>query len=395
MARPLINVTSGNRNLVLAQVLCQPKIARSEISASLGLNMASVSRISRELIDAGLLREAELEGVLKRPGRRSIGLEANGGGGFVVGIGLNAFRQTVTLANLANEKVAEWVSPTSPGSNGEAFLRLCLTKAKEMVEQHVPERHRFFGVGVAVSANLDIQAGLILDAPTFGWTKPILVRDLVAEILDVPLALETPSSAINQSEAEFGIGRGYTQVATLYCSLGFGLGVRKQGDQRHSFVDFGRVLTQSPSPDSEQPTLDLFCGGMSILGAVHGIRTIAGLSETERSHMLSDIIATSDGDPSLQELLAKKGQMTALGLALVFDVLRPDLLLLAGPLALSRHYVDAFSQSLAQCISDTGPMPQTGTSKLTPTGASRWLALRANVAFGDLDLPSLTKRSAA
>ena len=395
MAQHALEPGTRNRSLVLSAILRQPQISRTDIAEQLGLNIASISRISRELIDAGLVHEVEHQGVSTRPGRRFVGLCAHGDGGFIVGICLNAFRQSVTLANLENKKIDEWVSPEPPGGDDETFLRLCMSKAKAMINAHVTDRKRFFGVGVAVAANLDIGAGVILDANTFGWTRPIALRKITHEILDAPLVLETPSCAINQSEAEFGNSQSFKQVSTLHCSIGFGLGVRQRQSSGVETVDFGRVLTRARSSDSAKLNLDALCGGVAVLNEVYSAGHIAHLSDIERGKLLSQLVLDSKTDDSLQRNFADKGMLTAMHLSLVFDVIRPERLLLAGPLAMSSAYVDAFNRALESHIGQSGSLPDIELSTMTPTGASRWLALLSHVGLGNLDLISLKHRSAA
>ena len=110
-----------NRNRVITEILRSPGLSRTDIGNAVGLNVASVSRITRDLIDADLIRESDAFGPKGRPGRRSVGLKPYGDGGYIIGIGLNAFRQSVTLADLENRKIAEWVSSDTPSKDGEAL----------------------------------------------------------------------------------------------------------------------------------------------------------------------------------------------------------------------------------------------------------------------------------
>lgn len=391
---PQIDIGTQNRNLVLAQILRHPAISRSAIGSWLNLNAASVSRITRDLIDAQLVRETGLAEAEGKPGRRFVGLSANGSGGYVIGIGLNAFRQSVTLADLENVKIAEWVSPHAPGTDGNAFMRLCIGKAAGMIGAHVPDRKRLFGVGVAVAADLNAQKDIIVGAPTFGWTEPIPVGELIAETLGTPFAIEVPSLSINMSEADFGIGREVRNVTTLHCSLGFGMGVRKQ-ETNGARVDFGRVLTRAIAPDGSGRKLDALCGGISILNEVMGAEMVAQQSDTELGRALVDLVAQSRDKPDLAALLADKGRIAAHCVSLTLDLIRPELLLLAGPLASSQEFVAGFGDTLAKVIGATGAVPDIATTTLTPTGASRLLALSALVAMGNLDLNALKRKDAA
>lgn len=391
---PHTDIGTRNRNLVLAQIFRHPAISRSAIGEQLQLNAASVSRITRDLIDARLVKETGLAETERRPGRRFVGLSANGSGGYVIGIGLNAFRQSVTLANLENVKIAEWVSPHAPGKDGNGFMRLCIDKAAKMITTHVADRKRLFGVGIAVAANLDKRANVIVGAQTFGWTEPIPVGELIGDKLGTPLVIEVPSLSINMSEAEFGIGRDVGNVTTLHCSLGFGIGVRKQ-ESNGTRLDFGRVLTRALAPDGSGRKLDALCGGISVLNEVIGVEKVAQKSDTELGKVLADLIALSSQKPELAALLAQKGRTTAHCISLTLDLVRPELLLLAGPLASSPEFVAGFRDALQEVIGATGPLPDVSSSTLTPTGASRLLALGALVAKGNLDLNALKRKDAA
>lgn len=379
-----------NRKLVLSQILRSPGISRTEIGEAVALNPASVSRISRDLIGAGLVRETDQFGPKDRPGRRFVGLAPRGAGGYVVGIGINAFRQSVTLADIENAKISEWVAKAPPGRDGAGFIRLCLEKAEGMVREHVLDPTRFFGVGMAIAADIDPGTGVIQSAPVFGWSEPIEAARMAKEILGAPLSLDTPSSAINTAEGDFGLGKGIRNLTNLHCSIGFGIGIR--GGE---FQDFGAVLTQSQTPDGSGRSLTNTCGGYSVLRDRFGNDAVTGRSDTELGRMLVEAIAGAPNDPELCAVLGEKGALTAHHMSLVFDICRPECILLSGPLAASPDFVAGFTKSLPAALGRKDALPDIKCSDMTPTGASRWLALRTNVSEADLDLDALRLESAA
>lgn len=384
-----------NRRLVLVEIMRNPGVARTEIAHTIGLNLASVSRITRDLIGAGLVREAENFGQSDRPGRRFVGLVPRGDGGVVIGIGMNAFRQSITLANLENEKLDEWIADEDPGTDGSAFLCRCFEVAARMVARWGGARNRFFGVGMAVAAELDKAVGTILSAPVFGWRDPVDVRALCHGTLAAPLVLDAPASAINKAEADCGAGREAGDLATLHCSLGFGLGIRATSDDGHRVGEFGRVLTQARASDASGRSLSELCGGVSVLAELFGAARIATLPAREQARMLSEALSRVPSDAALRELLRRTGEMTAHQTALVFDLLRPERILLAGPLARAEPYFAGFRSALHELQSAHDRPPEILHSDMTPTGASRWLALRSNVARERLAAGRPSERDAA
>ncbi|MEM7177030.1 MAG: ROK family transcriptional regulator [Pseudomonadota bacterium] len=381
---------SRTHNLVLAEVARAPGISRSDIAKQLGVNLATVSRASRDLIDCGLLQETGIKEA-KGPGRPFIGLNLRHDGGYIIGIGVNNFRQSITLANLRNEKLAEWIAPQPNGANGAAFLERCIDEAAKLVEQARLPRDRFFGVGLAIAAEIDQARGVLTEAPTFGWTDPVDVRRMVADRLKAPLAIETPSLAITQAEAEFGIARNARNILTLHCSLGFGVGVRRTGDTGAS-VDFGRILTHAQSATPDPARLDKLCGGISVLNELEGAAQIDQLPSMARASLLTRSVARAETDPAVAKLLRNRGQLTGHYFSLLLDVLGPDLLLLAGPLAQAPDFAEGVTNALDQGLSSP---PDIQTTAMTPTGASRWLALRANVLQGAIDFTALKNGRAA
>ena len=82
----------ARRNLrdVLGTIVLNGPLSRTEISRHTGLHAASVSRITKSLIAADLIRERSEVTTPGKPGRRFIELEVNPEGGYVIGIAINA-----------------------------------------------------------------------------------------------------------------------------------------------------------------------------------------------------------------------------------------------------------------------------------------------------------------
>jgi hypothetical protein len=205
--------------------------------------------------------------------------------------------------------------------------------------------------------------------------------------------MDAPSSAINTAEAESGIARTAAEVATLHCSLGFGLGVRKQGSG--AAQDFGQVLTTARAPDGTGRGLDAVCGGLALLNSLNGAEAISALSTADASALLEELVQSAGQNADLQEAFGERGRLAAENMSLVMELLRPGVLLLGGPMAQVPAYAEGFREGLAAQIAGNWPLPDIRISTMTPTGASRWLALRATVAMGHFDLAPLKEEDSA
>ena len=74
----------------------------------MGLTGAGISRISRDLIDSGMLLETAQESVSKGAGRRGSDLSLNPDGAYVLGITITANRKSVTLVNCTQQVLGQW-----------------------------------------------------------------------------------------------------------------------------------------------------------------------------------------------------------------------------------------------------------------------------------------------
>jgi len=383
-----------SRQTVLDAILRSPGISRTALAASVGLNTATISRISRALIQAGLIVEAENYGPSDRPGRRFVGLNPRSEGGYVIGIAINPFRQTVTLADLNNTKISELDVPEAPAANGTDFLQRCLDKAAQMVGRHVADQRRLFGVGIAVAGEIDSQRGVVQSAPILGWKSSIDAAKMVKDTLGVPLILSTPPIAMNAAEGDIGSGRGIKNLITFNCSLGFGVAVR-----RHSPVgaamEMGRVVAESKTPGHGHLPLSHLCGGLAVLRKVFGASKIDATSNSGLGQMLVELIENSDQDPVLQTLFEETGDLAARHLALIVELSLPDRILLVGPMTESADFVQGFRAGLADALSNMAHQPEVLCSAMTPQRASRWLALKGNLTTAVQKLEDLISEDAA
>lgn len=91
-----------NRASVLTLIQEQGPISRVELARLLGLNPATITRITRDLIEGGLVQESG-EGETKGAGRKRILLHFNHGARLVIGIHVNERQATGVITNLASD----------------------------------------------------------------------------------------------------------------------------------------------------------------------------------------------------------------------------------------------------------------------------------------------------
>ncbi|WP_170418817.1 ROK family transcriptional regulator [Ruegeria atlantica] len=381
----------GNRQRVLGEILGSGTISRTQIADNLALNAASVSRITRELIEARLVQEVGVSRPEGRRGPRTKKLTMDRAGGYVIGIGINAYQQVVTLADLSNNRIASWDAGGAGLTDGTSFIKACCKRAGTLIEKHVPERDRLFGVGLTIAGNLDKARGTVISAPTLGWVEETDVCEIVREELGVPVVLETPSAAICQSEVTFGVARNIENVAVIYCALGFGIGLQVNGEPYSGIGRVGGVLTEAKTTDgvgSNAPvSLTDLCGGKALLRQLLTPEVFDALSDQEKAQKIWDVVSLADEpDENYRSALEEFGARAANCFSLSLTVLQPELVLLAGPLAQSPYYLEGFRKQIENLKADLQVPIKIKSSEMTHMGAARLLSLNENIANAELDL---------
>jgi len=391
--RTRVDLGRTNRRAVLAEVVLRGPLSRTDIASRTGLTASTVSRITRDLIDADLVMErpenATPTGQLA-PGRRFINLDINSGGGFVLGFGVNVFRQSVTLADLKNRRIARQDLDLQTLSDPDLVLRQLIDAARRMIENHVPDHRLLLGGVCAITGAVDPNAGVVHTSPYMGWGEVHLGHQL-SDALDIPIRIESMPHAIALAESRFGVTLNHENSLLFNCSLGLSASFLA-GRQviRGSAFTAGAIGGLRPlEPASGGPTLDMVASGHGVLRRLYdNDRELANLPGNEMAQRLLRAIDLAKGkDLDVCRAMASSGRVLGRAIAHYVGLLRPDAVVIAGALAEAESYVDACRTEILQ---ETGAGNfKVFTSSMSGQAAARWLAIGEYLFERDLDLDGL------
>ncbi len=329
-----------NRRLVLAEILYNGPIARAKIAAKIGLTAASVSRITRDLIAAGLIEEGERFSENQRVGRKFIGLRICPGGCFVTGIAINAFRQDIVVADLANNVIASEQLHFDDLSDAEQVIDDCASALKRLVSQTGIDRDRLVGCGVAITGAVDPVANILRSAPPLNWGKTDVGR-IVEQHLDCPVYMDNVPNAKNITAHCFGPTRNSDNILLFNASLAIGCSLMLEG-QIYRGADYqGGLIDSMMIPDLENHRLlpvDQIAGGYAVIKS----------SDVEtQAFQLERIIAAAEQDDAAAAMaLGSAGTALAYVVKNAYSLLHPQSVIVSGPLLESSHYENALRSAL-------------------------------------------------
>ncbi len=384
----------------MAEIVLKGPASRTAISQATGLTAASVSRITRELIEAGVITEQGDPETTGRPGRRFIGLNVNAAGGYVLGIGLNVFQQAVTLADLQNNRLERRDLSLRNLSQPDVVIEHVIAAAAEMIAKHVRDPNRLFGGGVAITGAVDPVSGIVRASPYFGWHDVNLdLAGRLTSALGVPFHVENLPNGINLAEVRFGQARAARNTLLVHCALGLGGSLYLDGQLVRGHQFSAGHIGNLPMEDAAgaMSTLDDLAGGRGILSAMGETRVGVGSERADEvaARLMAVVEQTNAGDAAATGVMENAGHRLGRALALFAGISHPEMILLSGPLAQADAYVEACNDSLNRYRPDGGGDMKLVTSGLTNQAAARWLAIGEFLVERDLNLDNLKMAGAA
>ncbi len=398
-ARTHAGLGDRNRRAVLRELVLRGPSSRGEIAAELGLTRPALSRISRELLDAGLVRELpeEPDGTPRGRGRLPVLLDIAPQGGRVLGIGIAAALQTIVLADLKNEVVAGVELNLDTLDDPGTVIKAVAEESRRLIHAHVTDRDRLFGGLAMIIGAVDTARGSVSSAPSLGWTREVPLRVELSALLDLPMRIESLPGGIALAETRFGAAHGRANALVFTCGLGIAAGLVLDGRLVGGSAalppgQIGAMAVTGNGPGAT--TLDEIAGGLGVLRRLHGdAMDTARISTTGLARALLDMVGR-DGDPALSASMTAAGFELGRVAAGFVRLVAPEVVVIAGLLSTSPHYVSAAREAIVEALGAVSVEVAAGavTGPLSGYSASCGLAICEYLFERTPDLAGLSAR---
>ena len=210
------NIAELNTFLVLDAIRSRGHVTRRQLGVDLGLSNASVSRIAKRLLAAGLIAEEPGAGAVR--GRIPAVLRFVGPPGGVIAVDLGGTRCHGALADLAGGMVVEDFRPAGEGREAVGALLSCIETLEERAtELTMPVRAAVVGI----PALIDPASGLATAGPKVQW-QGLDLLGILHERLTLPFEVDNDVNLGALGQAWRGAGRGAHSFVLI--SLGTGIG---------------------------------------------------------------------------------------------------------------------------------------------------------------------------
>jgi predicted NBD/HSP70 family sugar kinase len=285
---------------VLREVLVHGSRSRADLARRVGLSRASLTRLTRDLVELGLVAEGETR-PLEGRGRPSEMLRLRPEAAHFVGIKLTGEALYAAVTDLHAEVIATEERPLSDRSV-DAVVEL-MVELVGMLRVRFP---RLSAVGICLAGDVEMIRGrsVVVGSHFLGW-EAVELQLLVEREVGIPVTVDNDVQALTMAHHWFGAGVGCHSLAVVGFGAGIGAGIV--------------VSENGPGCDRGHP------------GCVSAYATMPALLRNAGAASLVDAIASAEGgDATAMDALERAGRALGVVVATLADLIDPEKIIITG-----------------------------------------------------------------
>jgi len=336
---PLADSLRPMRQQVFDRVRASGLISRAQVAKDLGVSPASVTAVTAELLDEGLITEAALprEGDLGR-GRPAVALGVRGPAHLVAGMKLSDREHTAVITDFAGRKLAEeTITRDTQASSLPEMLDAVERLLDRVCHKAGLRRQALSGVGIGLPGFVDHNEGMVLSSSVL-TERHVALAAAVQARTGLPVAIDNDANLVALAELWFGTGRRLPDFAVVTIEHGLGMGFVMnhhiyRGAQRlgmelgHTKVQLDGALCRC----GQRGCLEAYVADYALAReAVTALGLNSRLTPSVPVLLETLFQSARDGNPTARAIFRRAGRYLALGLANVVNLFDPALIILSG-----------------------------------------------------------------
>lgn len=344
------------------------EIPRVSIAKELSVSAGSVTSLTAELIDDGLIREIE---VSKRDedsgrGRPPVSLGVQQDAGFVAGLRLSDYRHTAVIIDFAGNSVGQASEDADKLHHSfdeilvaaDTVLASALADAGKSIDD-------LAAVGVGLPGLVDHGTGRVPWSPVIR-ERDTTLRETLSARIGCPVTVDNDANMVTLAELWFGAGRSLNNFASITIEHGIGMGLvldhqiyRGAGglgtEIGHTKVQLDGALCRC----GQRGCLEAYVADYALVREAYTALNL-GKSDTGLPHAILERLyeQAKQGNDSARAIFHRAGRYLALGLANIVNLFDPSLILLSGErMKYDYLYAEEVLTDMSNLILQTGRPP--------------------------------------
>lgn len=329
-------IRTYNRYNILNAIRTAGMISRIDIAKALGLSKASLTGITAELIEEGLIIEKQ-PGAFQ-VGRRPILLAINPDGAYAVGVSLTIHRVQAVIINFQAEvKAAHAVVLDDDRYTPKALAKKIAAAVSGCIAKSGFKEGQISGVGVSVPGLVDSNSGIVRYLPNYGWTD-VEFRSMLQDSIGFQVFIDNDANNVTIAEHWFGEGCGFDNLLVIILENGIGAGCVLNGQLVRGVFgiagEFGHMSIDPNGPlcrCGRRGCVEAYAGIFAIMKDVARVTSHERRRGKSKTLLFADVVeAAEKGNSEFKKILGHAGRMLGVGIAQLITLLNPEKIILTG-----------------------------------------------------------------
>jgi predicted NBD/HSP70 family sugar kinase len=309
--------------------------SRAELARRTGLSRSTVSTLVAELVRQGFVVESGRAGRGRdsQQGRPPTMLTLNPSAGAAVGIDFSHDHVRVAVSDLSRTVLAEGRENVDVDHHAHESIAVAVRLAGELLRAAGPASRRVVGAGVALSAPIDYERGMVHPSAIMpGWVGLDVARE-IGDQLGMVVHVDNDANLGALAEVTLGAGRNARDAAYIQISSGIGAGLIVDGRPYRGFGgtagEIGHLLVDESGPICR-------CGNRGCLETLASGPALVELMRTSRGRELSlaELIELAvAGDGGAGRAIEDAGRVVGRAVAALCNLFDPEMVVIGGDLA--------------------------------------------------------------
>ena len=329
-------------------------VSRIDLSRLAQLAPASITKIVREMLEAHLVQETEIQEPGSR-GRPAVGLMVETEAWHYLSLRINRGVIHLALRDLSSKCVVEEQHPL-PLTADEPLLTRIINHIDQFFIRQQQKLERLTSIAITLPGIIDTENGIVHRMPFYDDVKEMPLGETLQAHTGVPVYMQHDISAWTMAEALFGAARGARDVIQVVIDHNVGAGVITDGRLLHagssSLVEIGHTQVD---PYGKR----CYCGNHGCLETIASIDSVLELAQLRMNQSMSSMLhgqplsvdslcqAALQGDLLAKDIIIGVGTNVGRILAIMVNLFNPQKILIGSPL---NQAADILFPAIADCI---------------------------------------------
>jgi len=330
---------AGNRAAILECISTAEEIARVDIAQATGINAATVTALTSELLDEGIVEALmDEEKQNTKRGRPRVKLCLNPKAFNLAGAKISEDAITVAIIDFAGTLLSEHMQKGNsfaiPKHKLAANLKKAISVAVDKAGLHIDD---ITALGVGIPGYVDIASECVHWSPALSDTPTNFVETLRATF-DFPVMLDNDVNLAALAEQRFGLGKGISDFLVVTIEHGVGMGIVLNnnlfrgtrglgGEFGHTKVQLNGALCRC----GQRGCLEAYVADYALLREADTAIKLQSANNLPTAQRLEALyLEAKSGNQAALSIFERAGKIFGMGLANLVNIFDPSLIIFAG-----------------------------------------------------------------